>query len=328
MKKNRAELVHVPRTEETAIVPSTAPQAPVAVYLASLAPSSRPSMISGLHVIADMWRNGADAYSVPWADLRFIHTAAIRAKLVERYQPRTVNRMISSLRGVLKAAWNIGQMSTDDYHRAIQIKLASTSNLKPSGRWMEQPEIKRLMVTAADQKGERALRDAALVVVLYAGGLRRDEASALQLDDYTRRDRKLEVRKGKRGKYRAVYIPEGYAGWIEPWIDLRSEGPMFVRWRHYGRTDEPLSPQGVWRILRELRDRAELPKFTPHDLRRSYATELLDNGADLLQVQALMGHSSLNTTKIYDRRGERGKQAAVTKLPVAMTYDEFKKRRP
>lgn len=333
MKKNRSTgLVHTPRTAELAPRAVTPSAAPVAVYLASLAPTSRPAILSGLNAIANLVKAGATAHTLPWADLRYVHTAAIRSKLVELYGARTVNRMLASMRGVLKAAWNLEQMSTDDYHRAIQVKQEKTGGLPPAGRWVPTNEIIELLRAAAAQDGPRALRDQALVIVLYAGGLRRQEAAGLDVDDYDAKDGCLKVRRGKRRKYRSVYIPEGYRGWLEPWLELRrqittDERPMFVSWRRFGPTKRRLSELGVDHTLDLIRQKAKIPKLSPHDLRRSFATELLENDADLLMVQDLMGHANVNTTKIYDRRGEKGKRKAVEKFPVALRYDDYQKGR-
>lgn len=336
MKKNKGPdvgIVHVPRAAELAqreTIPHHA--LPVAAYLSSVDASSVPALRSGLRKIAQIWMPGQTEKTVPWAQLRYVHTAAIRSKLVQSYGPRSVNRMLASLKGVLKAAWNLGQMTTDDYHRAIQLKSERTTDLPPAGRWVETNEIVELLKAAGSQvEPARSLRDQALVIVLYAGGLRRQEASGLDLDDYDPKDGSLQVRRGKRRKYRKVYIPEGYRGWIEPWWKLRkaaiTDGPMFTRWTRFGTTQKRLSPIGVDHTLNLMRKKAKIGKLTPHDMRRSYATELLENGADLLQVQALMGHANVNTTKIYDRRGERGKKAAIEKFPVPLRYEDFEKWR-
>jgi integrase/recombinase XerD len=330
MKKNRAALVHVPRGGELGPPGAVPPAAqPVAVYLASLAPDSRPAMLSGLNAIASMIKAGESAYTLEWFKLRFIHTQAIRAKLVERYSPRTINRMVSSVRGVLKAAWNLGQISTDDYHRAIQMKHVSVHGLPPSGRWVPMDEIEKLMRCAAGQPEPKNLRDQALLIVLYAGGLRRQEAAALDVADYDAKTGELKVRRGKGRKYRTTYINEAYQPWLEPWLAYQKDRgvePMFVRMGRRGKpTSRRLSRAGIAHAVDQLCGKSKIPEMGSHDLRRSFATELLDNGADLLQVQELMGHADVKTTKIYDRRGERGKKKAVEKFPVVLRYDEFQR---
>ena len=301
---------------------------PVAVYLASLARDSRPAMLSGLKVVADMVSKGIGVFELPWHELRFKHTQALRAVLVERYAPRTVNRMISSLRGVLKASWKLEQLSTDHYMRAVDLKHVSTRGLPPSGRVVESLEVDKLLRAAAACPEPMCHRNQALLIVLYAGGIRRQEASALDVCDYNEADGALTVRSGKRGKYRVTYLPEGYRSWLAPWLAFqrgRACEPMFTQWhRDHGPTMDRLGRAGVDGVLQDIAKLAGVEDVTPHDLRRSFATDLLDAGADLLMVQQLMGHSDVKTTSIYDRRGEAGKRKAIEKLPVVLRYEDVK----
>lgn len=331
-------LVHRPRTAELAPrVPVHPNGRPVAVYLSSLSSSSVPAMKSGLNKIAILVDHECVAETLPWHGLRFAHTAAIVPRLKERYAPRTVNRMISSIRGVLKASWKLGQMSTDDYHRAIEMKIQKVDGLAPAGRVVPSEEISQILRAAAAQPEPRCWRDQAMVVMLYAGGLRRQEVAAISVDDYSPKTGVVTVQKGKGGKYREVPLAEGYRSWILPWWGHRDdvcnmthddERALFPRWTRSGReTNHRLTGAGVDHALNAIRELARVEAFTPHDLRRSYATELLDAGADLLMVQALMGHADVKTTKIYDRRGEAGKRKAAEKFPVVLTYEDFKKGR-
>lgn len=330
MKKNRSALVHVPRGGELGPPGKIPPEAqPVAVYLASLAPDSRPAMLSGLNATASMVKSGATAYTLPWCDLRFVHTQAIRAKMMSVYGPRTVNRMVSAIRGVLKAAWNLGQMSTDDYHRAIQIKHESVHGLPPAGRWVPTNEIQKLLRAAAAQPAPLCYRDQALLVVLYAGGLRRQEAAALDVDDYKASTGQIDVMRGKGRKYRTTYLAEAYQEWLEPWAAFQRERqcePMFTKWGRGGPLTRRLSREGVGHVVDELCTLATIPEMGAHDLRRSFATELLEAGADLLLVQSLMGHADVKTTKIYDRRGEKAKRRVIDeRFPVVLRYDDIKR---
>jgi site-specific recombinase XerD len=333
VKKNKGGpdigLVHQPRTAELAKPgrPRVVPH-PVSMYLDGLAETSQPAIRSGLNKIAQLVNPDADAYTIPWEEMDYEHTKKIRTEIVKRYKPRSANRMIASIRGVLRTAWRLGLISTDQFHRAIDIKHERVTDLPPAGRWVETNEMVQLLKGAAGAKDPmRGLRDQALVIVLYAGGLRRQEASALEVTDYDPETGAMQVQRGKGRKYRMVYIPEGYRGWIEPWWRVRRDqgAPLFVGWTRLGPTKKQLSADGVDTALNLIRKRAGIAKLTPHDLRRSFATELLENGADLLQVQKLMGHANVSTTSIYDRRGERGKKAAIEKFPVALRYEDFKK---
>jgi site-specific recombinase XerD len=330
-KKNPTTLVHRPRATGTELdVPRELrpEENPVAVYLASLARDSRPAMLSGLKVVADMVSKGAGVFELPWHELRFKHTQALRAVLVERYAPRTVNRMISALRGVLKASWKLEHLSTDHYMRAIDIKHVATRGLQPSGRVVEQLEVGKLLRAAAACPEPMCHRNQALLIVMYAGGIRRQEASSLDVGDYNEADGALTVRRGKRDKYRVAYLPEGYRSWLAPWLAFqrgRACEPMFTQWdRDAGPTMERLGRSGVDGVLQDIAKLAGVDDVTPHDLRRSFATDLLENGADLLMVQQLMGHADVKTTSIYDRRGEAGKRKAIEKLPVVLRYEDVK----
>lgn len=333
MKKNRSTaLVHSPRTVggELDVPRHFKPENnPAAVYLASLGKDSRPAMISGLKVITAMVSKDAGLYTLPWHDLRFKHTQALRALLVEIYAARTVNRMLSSLRGVLKAAWKLEQISTDNYMRAIEVDRVSTTGLPPAGRLIEQNEVADLLKAASSMPEPMCFRNQALITVLYASGFRRQEASSVNVADYSDDDGGLTVQRGKRGKYRTTYLAEGYRSWLGPWMEFQRKRKceaLFVRWdRDGGPTMDRLGRKGVDDALAEISEHAGVEEITPHDLRRSFATHLLDNGADLLMVQQLMGHADVKTTSIYDRRGEAGKKKAVEKLPIVLRYEDINK---
>lgn len=284
---------------------SLATAQPVAVYLASLAPSGRRSMESALHAIARILEH-PDAFSTPWGKLRRQHTQALRVELIERYSGRAVNRCLAALRGVLREAWRMGLMTAEQYARAVDVKSIPKGALPQAGRTLTEVEINRLLDVAN-------VRDAAMVVLMYAGGLRRVEVPQLDAPDYDRETGGMLIR-GKGGKYRTIYIPSGWRSHVERLVDERKEGPLFVRYARSKPTARRLGLVGVNHALYELRRAAGIDEFTPHDLRRSFATHLLDRGADLNMVADLMGHASIETTRIYDRRGEAGKRKTVELL--------------
>jgi len=323
---NRGGLVHQPRNLDLPRVRS-ADEHPVAVYLAQLTSAdSVPAMKSSLGKIATLVDPRATAETLPWHQLRFQHTQAIRAELVRTFGPRTVNRMLSALRGVMKAAWQLGQITTDDYQRAMDFKGLKTKDLPPSGRVVSIEEVRAVLIVAAQQEAPKSWRDQALLVTMFAGGLRRQEASALDAKNFNPSTGAVTISRGKGGKFRTTYLAEGYREWVEPWAEFqRDRGcePMFVRWNKVkGPMTRRLSNAGVDYVLGELVDLADIADLTPHDLRRTFATDLLENGADILMVQKLMGHADVKTTAIYDRRGEKSKQAAAEKMPIALRYED------
>lgn len=331
MKNKRTGLVHQPRAAGGELARPSEDAQPVAIYLASLAPSGRPSMLSGLSAVARMVQPGTTAHTLPWRKLRYEHLQALRARLVDTYGPRSVNRMLAAVRGVLKCAWNLRQMSTDDYHRAVQVKSMRTRELPPSGRALELGEARAVIIACRKAAEPMCWRDQALVTVLYAAGLRRNEASSLDVADVNPKTGAITV-KGKGGKTRVAYLPAEYVHLVEPWLKHCSERipsqddkpvrALFTSFSRGRTTSRRLGKKGVSHALVMIRERAGVGRFTPHDLRRSFGTHLLDAGADILMVQDLMGHADLSTTKIYDRRGEVGKQRAIKQFPNVLTDDD------
>jgi site-specific recombinase XerD len=294
---------------------------PAAVYLAGLAHGSRRTMRAALQTIAAMI--GAEWLRLDWAALRFQHTAAIRARLAEAYSPATANKMLSALRGTLKAAWQLGQMSADDFHRAAGLKSITGSAL-PAGRALTAGEIAALLEACAADSSPAGARDAAMLALLRVCGLRRAELCALTLADFNAADGSLSVI-GKRSKQRLAYVTGGALEALTDWLAVRGTepGPLFCPVNKGGRvTLRRMHAEAVFAALHKRAAESGVKDLSPHDLRRTFAGDLLDSGADIATVQRLMGHANVNTTARYDRRGEQARRRAVEALHVP-----YRKRR-
>lgn len=320
-----------------------AAQNPARVYLAGLSTGSRRTMAQALNVIADIAAPGATLDTLRWDTLRYAHTQAIRARLAERQaatankalSAATVNKALSALRGTLKAAWRLGQFTptraevdaarargalppsgADLYMAAADV--ASVKGEKPAqaaGHAVTLGELMALVAACNDGTAAGA-RDAAMLGLAYAGGLRRAEVVALNRDDLDTVTGVLTVR-GKRSKTRTVPVHNGALSALQAWLAVRGEaaGPLFYPVRkgghmHAGR----LSTQAVYSAFRGRAQAANVRAFSPHDLRRTFAGDMLDAGVDIATVQKMMGHASVSTTAGYDRRGERAKQDAAKRL--------------
>src|SRR5277367_2215431 len=157
---------------------------PVHVYIARLGSGSRRTMREALNIIAAVLTGGkCDAENLPWSALRYQHTAAIRAALIERYKPSTANKALAALRGVLKEAWRLGHMTAEDFHRATDVPTIKAQTL-PRGRALASGEIAALMSVCGRDTSPAGIRDAALIAVLYGAGLPRSESVGLDLADY------------------------------------------------------------------------------------------------------------------------------------------------
>jgi integrase/recombinase XerD len=314
----------VPAPQSSALSPPPSvliPQSPAAVYLASLSGESRRTMRTALNTIAGLLGVGVHLdtegrdmrlLTVPWASLRYQHTAAIRAQLQERYAPATANKLLAALRRVLKEARRLGQMTADDYDRAVDVGSVSGTRL-PRGRLVTDAEVAALMRICADDVTPAGARDAAIIATLRGTGLRRAEVVGLDLADYELTTGAITVRAGKGQKDRIVYAPRGARAAIDEWIVIRGNapGPQFYGVVKGGAlVVRRLAAQGVAVICAARANEAAIAAFTPHDMRRTFISGLLDAGADMATVQRLAGHEDPATTSRYDRRGEVAKQRA------------------
>lgn len=292
---------------------------PVAVYLAQLSANSRRAVRADLNMIAGILsQDEADLEGVPWHLLRYEHVAAIRQRLAEKYAPASANRMLSSLRGVLRESWNLGLLSAEEYQRAIRVKPVKGSRL-PAGRALTAGELRTLFRACAEDARPAGVRDAALLAVLYGAGVRRAEAVQLDVTDFHPESGAVRVRSGKGNKDRLTYVQGLASTAVEVWIDVRGSesGPLFVPVHRSGKLQiRHMREQSIYDILKRRADAAGIPPFSPHDLRRTFAGDLLDAGADISTVQQPPGHASVTTTQRYDRRGEATKRRAAGLLHV------------
>ena len=283
-------------------------------------------MRDALNTIAGMLTNdGMHAQSLPWGELRYSHTAALRAKLADQYAPATANKILAALRGVLREAWRLGLMSAEDFHRAIDLTPIKSSTL-PTGRALASTEVAALFDSCAKDDSPAGRRDAAMLAILYGSGLRRSEIVALDINDYDAVTGQLIVR-GKGQKERTAYAVNGNKAILDEWIATRGASqaePLFVPVNKAGRViPERMGDHAVWKALAKRAKASGVTKVTPHDMRRTFCSTLLDRGADVSTVQRMMGHSSIQTTTRYDCRGEDAKMqaAALLSAPVASAED-------
>jgi site-specific recombinase XerD len=293
---------------------------PVAAYLAGLASQrTRTVQLQALAKIAEIISGGqtSDPWAMDWAGLRYSHTQAIRTALGERYAAATCNRLLSAMRGVLRAAFLMGLISAEDYQRAVMVK-AVTGTTLPAGRGATPGEISALMADCENDPSPAGVRDAALIAVWYTCGLRRAELAGLDLADYDPASDGLKIR-GKRNKERLVYLINGAARAVADWLAMRGNetGALFCAINKGGRlSHERLTAQALYNLLARRCESAGVKTLSPHDLRRSFCSDMLAAGADIATVAKLMGHASVNTTARYDRRPEAAKKAAAGLLHI------------
>jgi len=310
-------------------VPERRGESPYEVYLARLAPGSRPAMADALAAIARMASGGrVSPEALPWHQLRYQHTQAIRRRLVETASERTgkplspasVNKALAALRGVLREAWRLGLMSAEDLARATDLEPVRGS--RPlRGRALEPHEVAALFHACMRDSSPAGPRDAVVLALGLAAGLRRAEIAGLDLADVDLEREVVRVH-GKGNKLREVPVKGGTLEAIRAWLACRGgePGPMVCPVGKGGRVElRRLAPQAILRVCEKRGREAGIPEFAAHDLRRSYISALLDQGVDLSLASDLAGHTSPTTTRRYDRRAERARNAAAASLAVPYT---------
>jgi len=286
---------------------------PAAMYLATLgSQQSRRVMQSRLNRFAKLlkledWRqiNWRD-FDRPWLLL------AKEALVVDQRSPDTVNAMLSMLKGVALQAWELKLIHDHTYLRIKNTK-AIRGQRVPKRRWLEKADIVKLLDQCLKDDRIQGLRDAALLALLYGCGLRRSEVVGIDLTHIDEKERAIRIL-GKGNKERIVYPPGRAWEMMKEWIkEGRGDdaGPLFCRIRKGDMvTLERLTDQAVYYIIQRLILLTGVDSFSPHDLRGSFISYLLDNGEDIKTVADIVGHADVRTTAGYDRRGEARKKAA------------------
>jgi integrase/recombinase XerD len=233
----------------------------------------------------------------------------------EGLSPRSVARTVAAVRGFYRFAVLTQHLSTNP-----------ADDLQAPRAWPALPkflgveEIERL-IRQPDITTPRGLRDRALIEVLYATGLRVSELIQLRAGDLNLEAGYLSTT-GKGNKERIVPIGDQASEWLTRYIregrpaliGKRASPWLFVN----AKRGSSLSRVGFWKILKGYGQKAGLPRaWSPHVLRHSFATHLLEHGADLRSIQMMLGHADLSTTQIYTH---------VLEARLRAVYDRFHPR--
>ncbi len=179
------------------------------------------------------------------------------------------------------------------------VNLAAPRLWRKLPRYLSEKEVEALL-GAPDVDKPLGLRDRAMIELLYATGVRVSELVGLTLQQ-ARLDVGFMVILGKGGKERIVPIGEQAEHWLGRYLGVAR--PQLARGRHeaifVNARGRPLSRQGFWKNLRRYGASVGVRDLSPHILRHSFATHLLEHGADLRAVQTMLGHADISTTQIY-----------------------------
>ncbi|MDG3020841.1 site-specific integrase [Escherichia coli] len=286
-------------------------------YIGGLAPSGRRGITSLLNRSAGILKRGAGADNYPWEQLNYAAVAKVRAALLDDgYAVSSVNMALSALRGIAQSAFNLNCMDAETLARIRSVKRVS-GDIQRKGRALDKQEI-RVLIQAAKQHPQpaRRCRDIAIVLTLCGTGLRAGELVKLERRDYD--NGVLTVRQGKGRKYRELHVADTVDKGIRAWLKVSANEPdaaLFNRIQRNGKTaSQPLTTTGLTGILEQLQQTSGIARFTPHDMRRTFITRLLEQGVDINTVRQLAGHSDITTTTRYDYRDDDMKAKASQRL--------------
>jgi integrase/recombinase XerD len=269
-------------------------------------------------------RNTLSAYAtdlrayVAWLDEQHLTIGEVTEPVVESYVHalRASGRAPSSVKRALVAVRGLHRFLAEESEGVADPTVDLEVPRSPKGlpKALTEAEIE-LLLGSVTGTGAVARRDRAILEVLYGTGLRIAELSGMSLSDLDLDAGTLRVL-GKGSKERIVplgrYASLALIDWLGPegrptmepeqWARRDDADAVFLN-RRGGR----LQRQGAWLVVRTIADRIGLgPRLTPHVLRHSYATHMLDHGADIRTVQELLGHASISTTQVYTKvSGER-----------------------
>lgn len=187
---------------------------------------------------------------------------------------------------------------------ADKIKLPKDAQKEKSIKFLTLDQIERLL-TAPTTSDAQGLRDRAILETLFSTGLRVAELAALNVEQFKnlKNINDLEITIiGKGNHPRTVYFSERALSWIKKYLDTRDDDykALFINYRSRKDSDKRLTVRSIERIVKHYSTLANVPFFTtPHTLRHSMATDLLNQGVDLRIIQEFLGHKNISTTQVY-----------------------------
>ena len=217
---------------------------------------------------------------------------------------KSVARKISSCRAFFRFLYREGKIKLNPFEHILTPKLGKRL---PSFLYPE--EVVKLL-DAVNLKLKNGLRDLAILELIYASGMRVGEIAKLKAGDIDFESGEVLVQ-GKGDKERIALIGSHAVDSVRKYLELKPKGEKSL---FLGRRGTILTSRSIERMIRKYAKKAGISKrVTPHTLRHSFATHLLEGGADLKIVQELLGHSSLSTTQIYTH---------LTKEKLKSVYDK------
>ena len=229
----------------------------------------------------------------------------------ENLSENSKRRTISALRGFYKFLQFDGHIKKNP---AEDLVAPQKGSYLP--KFLNQNDVENLL-SVPDVSTEIGLRDRAILEIMYACGLRVSEAVDLKMSDVDA-DSGILTCKGKGSKTRKVPIGKSAVEWVKRYLILRRKkenieiNNLFVNF-----AGRPINRQTIFKFIKEYAEKIGLEDVSPHTLRHSFATHLVQNRADIRSVQQMLGHADISTTQIYTH---------LTDTHLRQTYDKFHPR--
>lgn len=281
---------------------------PAVCYILTLGTDqSRKKLVRILNSVARFFGH-KDLLTCPWEKMKQEDILTIKTfmQVSKKLSPATINLTLCAIRGVVKQAWSLEQISDHDERVCLSVKGAKGGRIG-RGRSLKPDETRCILLNCESDNTAKGLRDACIISLGFGCGLRRNEIAELSMSCIRVFDKSIIVH-GKGDKERLIYPSEEIWHRLMRWIDLRGEqGCPFiftlVRKGDHIDANKSMSVQAIYKMIGERASQSGITDFSPHDLRRTFATRMLDLGADLNTVKDALGHASVTTTQRYDKRG-------------------------
>lgn len=252
-------------------------------------------------------KNGIELVALTRKDLREWLTDLAAKKLSES----TRRRMVSAVRGFFKFLAFDGHINKNP---AEELDTPQKGFYLP--RFLNQAEIDELLA-APDVSTETGLRDRAILEMMYACGLRVSEAVNLKIGDLEI-DLGILTCKGKGSKTRRIPVGKSALEWVKSYLALRRKNDNFNSEELFVTpAGKPLTRQGIFNAIKGYAEKLGFDGVSPHTLRHSFATHLIQNSADVRSVQQMLGHADISTTQIYTH---------ITDAHLRKSYEKFHPR--
>lgn len=221
-----------------------------------------------------------------------------RSSMAGTLASSTINVRLHGARALVRMAKQKGQMETEEAWQLLQVSGMPFRGSRV-GNWLTVEQTRRILALPS-RKNLRGLRNYCILAILTGCALRVNELAALDFATFQNRDSRWVFADlpSKGGRVRTVAIPTWVVQAINAWLKASKikEGKVI---RQLTLGPEGLSTQGIWDIVSKAAAKIGVPNFGPHDLRRTCARLCREQGGDLEQIQAMLGHASLVTTQRY-----------------------------